>query len=241
MQGEADIAAVAAVLADPTRVMLLYLLSDGRAFTTNELAKRAKVAPSTASEHLKRLVALSLIAVEPQGRHHYYRLRDGRIVALMEHLACLAPSKPIRSLSEAERTQAVRLARTCYNHLAGALGVQLTEALVNQGILHPAEMGYLLHEEGIAWCERFGIRCEVDGGEQVLFAPWHLDWSERRHHLAGKLAVALCNQLLSLQWLVRSPNSRAVHVTELGRAGLQQTFGIDFIEYKTDPNRRRRP
>src|ERR1700730_424391 len=141
MPGDADIAAVAALLAEPTRATILLALSDGRAFTTNELARNAKVAPSTASEHLARLLDASLLVVEKQGRNRFYRLADPTVVEIMENLARLAPQVKIRSLGESERAQAVHRARMCYNHLAGTLGVSLTEALVEKQILNSVETG----------------------------------------------------------------------------------------------------
>src|SRR5579859_5770445 len=119
MAGEADIAFVATLLADPTRATILLALSDGRAFTASELARRARVSPSTASEHLARLVDSSLLLVEKQGRNRFFRLADPSIVEIMEHLARLAPQVKIHTLGEAEKAKAVYKARMCYNHMAG--------------------------------------------------------------------------------------------------------------------------
>ena len=141
MPGEVDIAAVAALLAEPTRAAILLTLSDGRAFTASELAKGARVSPSTVSEHLARLVDASLLQVEKQGRNRFFRLADPSIVEIMEQLARLAPQVKIRSLSEAENAKAVYKARMCYNHMAGTLGVLLTEALVERQILRVMEGG----------------------------------------------------------------------------------------------------
>src|SRR5579859_6047333 len=132
MAGEADIAFVATLLADPTRATILLALSDGRAFTASELARRARVSPSTASEHLARLVDSSLLLVEKQGRNRFFRLADPTIVEIIEQLARLAPRIKIRSLSESENARAIYNARMCYHHMAGSLGVMLTEALVER-------------------------------------------------------------------------------------------------------------
>src|SRR5437660_692755 len=128
MSGDVDIASIAALLADSTRAAMLLALSDGRAFTAGELSRRAKVKPSTASEHLARLVESSWLIAEKQGRYRYFRLADPRIIEIIEALARFAPPLEIHTLSESEGARAVRRARMCYNHLAGALGVQLTEA-----------------------------------------------------------------------------------------------------------------
>jgi DNA-binding transcriptional ArsR family regulator len=226
MPGDVDIASVAALLAEPTRAAMLLALSDGRAFTTNELARSAKVAPSTASEHLARLLDSSLLVVEKQGRNRFYRLADPTIVEIMENLARLAPQVKIRSLGESERARAVRRARMCYNHLAGTLGVSLTEALVEKRILHSVDTGYVIEGSGINWLEDFGIPCQPLTKRGLLFVPWHIDWSERKHHVAGAFGAALTRHLFDLNWVKRQPSSRSVHLTPAGQAGLEQTFSL---------------
>jgi len=226
MPGDADIAAAAALLADPTRATMLLALSDGRAFTAGELAKRARVAPSTASEHLGRLVDSAMLAVEKQGRHRYYRLANVALVDALESLACLAPQKKIHTLSESESAKAVHRARMCYNHLAGTLGVMLTEALVEKHILRVAESGYVVQHDGIAWLEHFGVASGSLKTRGSLFAPKHIDWSERKHHVAGSLGAALAYRLFELRWIERQTASRAVCLTEHGLDGLEQLFGL---------------
>lgn len=228
MPGDVDIASVAALLADPTRAAVLLALSDGRAFTASELAKRARVAPSTMSEHLGRLLDSSLLVVEKQGRNRFYRLADPTIVEIIENLARLAPRMQIRTLSESERAKAIYRARMCYNHLAGTLGVLLTEALVEKQILRPLDMGYLVDSEGAAWLEAFGIACQPLKKHGQLVIPWHIDWSERKHHAAGAFGAAFANRLLDLKWIERQPANRAIHLTTEGQAGLEQAFGIRF-------------
>ncbi len=228
MPGDADIAAIAALLADPTRAAMLLVLSDGRAFTASELAKSAGVAPATASEHLGRLVDRELLAVVKQGRNRFYHLADPTIVAIMEDLACLAPQVKIRTLSASEHAKALHRARMCYNHLAGTLSVLLTEALVERQILHVADAGYVVEEEGIAWLHTFGIVSGTRNKRGLLFVPWHIDWSERKHHVAGTLGAALAGRLFELQWLERHPSSRAVRLTTEGKTGMEQAFGLHF-------------
>jgi DNA-binding transcriptional ArsR family regulator len=228
MPGDADIASIAALLADPTRAAMLLALSDGRAFTASELAKSAGVAPSTASEHLGRLVDAELLAVVKQGRHRFYQLADPTIVEIMEGLARLAPQVKTRTLSASEHAKALHRARLCYHHLAGTLGVLLTEALVERQVLHGADAGYVVEEEGIAWLHAFGIASGPLQKRGRLFVPWHIDWSERRYHVAGALGAALADRLFELQWLVRNPTSRAVRLTAEGKAGMEQAFGLRF-------------
>ena len=228
MSGDADIASVAALLADPTRASALLALSDGRAFTASELARRARVAPSTMSEHLGRLLDSSLLVVEKQGRNRFYRLADPAIIEILENLARLAPRMQVRTLSESERAKAIYRARMCYNHLAGTLGVRLTEALVQKQILRPLDMGYAVDSEGIAWLEAFGIACQPLQKRGQFVIPWHIDWSERRHHAAGAFGAALANRLFALRWIERQPASRAIRLTTEGQAGMAQTFGMRF-------------
>jgi DNA-binding transcriptional ArsR family regulator len=228
MPGDADIAAIAALLADPTRAAMLLALSDGRAFTASELAKSARVAPSTASEHLGRLVEASLLAVVKQGRHRFYHLADPTIVEIMEGLARLAPQVKTRTLSASEHAKALHRARMCYHHLAGTLGVLLTEALVERQILHVADAGYVVEKEGIAWLHSFGIASGPLNKRGLLFVPWHIDWSERKHHVAGVLGAALAGRLFELHWLERHPSSRAVRLTTDGKMGMEQAFGLRF-------------
>lgn len=226
MPGEADIAAVAALLAEPTRAKMLLALSDGRAFTTNELARSAKVAPSTASEHLARLLDAELLVVEKQGRNRFYRLADPTIVEIMESLAHLAPRVKIRSLSESEQAQAVHLARMCYNHLAGRLGVSLTEALLEKQVLHNVDTGYVMEQAGMDWMEDFGVPCQQLKRRGLLFVPRHIDWSERRYHVAGAFGAALSQRLFELNWIKRRPASRSVHLTPEGQTEMERTFGL---------------
>jgi DNA-binding transcriptional ArsR family regulator len=228
MPGDTDIAAVAALLADPTRAAILIALSDGRAFTTSELAKYAKVALSTASEHLGRLAEACLVTVEKQGRHRFYRLADPSLVEIMEGLAHFAPERRVRTLSASEQAKALHRARMCYQHLAGTLGVLLTQALVERKILCRVEAGYAVEEEGITWLHTFGIASEPNLRQDLLFAPRHLDWSERKPHVAGAFGAVLAKQLFALQWLERHPSSRAVRLTGDGKTGLEQVFGLHF-------------
>jgi len=225
MPGDTDIAAVAALLSDPTRATMLLALTDGRAFTASELAKCAGVALSTASEHLGRLVEASLLTVEKQGRNRYYRLADPAIVEIMEDLARIAPQVKTRTLSASEHAKALHRARMCYHHLAGTLGVLLTEALVQRGILCGMEAGYVVEEEGVSWLHTFGIASIPCTRQGLLFVPRHIDWSERRYHVAGAFGAALADRLFELQWLERQPHNRAVRLTRDGKTGMERVFG----------------
>ncbi|QBD76083.1 ArsR family transcriptional regulator [Ktedonosporobacter rubrisoli] len=226
MPGDANIAALASLLADPTRVNILMSLSDGRALPAGELARNARVASSTASAHLARLEEFGLITVVKQGRHRYFRLTDPSITRVLEMLATYSPAAPIHSLRESEAARAIRRARMCYNHLAGALGVALSQSLVHKGILIENDDGYSITPAGQAWIGDFGLDLGQRHRHPVSFIPHHIDWSERRHHIAGNFGAAFARHFFAKDWIRRSPNSRAVNITEQGQEVLLSEFGL---------------
>jgi DNA-binding transcriptional ArsR family regulator len=223
----AALAALAALLADETRATCLLALLDGRAWTAGELARRAGVAPSTLSEHLGRLVAGGLLAEERQGRHRYVRLADARVAALVEDLAAQVPAaavrRPPRTLRESGAGSAMARGRTCYDHLAGRVGIALTDALTLRGLLRQ-DTGFALTDAGLAWFREAGIALEVSGRRPLARAC--LDWTERRPHLAGAAGAALCRHALDAGWCVRIGSERAVKVTASGERELSELLGI---------------
>nr|HET6904783.1 metalloregulator ArsR/SmtB family transcription factor [Ktedonobacteraceae bacterium] len=226
MPGDANIASIASMLADPTRVSILLALGNGRALPAGELARLSRVNASTASTHLAKLVEYGLLLVEKQGRHRYYRLADPAIEQVLESLALFAPASPVRSLRESEAGKAVRAARMCYGHLAGALGVALAQTLVDRQMLVDVDEGYIVTDDGQQWLYDFGIAGTLFKKREQLFVPHHIDWSERRHHVAGALGAALAMRLFDLEWIKHAPAGRAVHVTEGGRKALVEELGI---------------
>jgi DNA-binding transcriptional ArsR family regulator len=243
--GDTDIARLASVLADPGRAKMLLALADGRALAASTLASEAGVAASTASVHLGKLVDAGLCRVEANGRHRYYHLAGPEVADLLESLARLAPVLPVRSLRDGTRAYAVRQARTCYDHLAGRLGTAVMTALLHQKILvggdGTTEPGhadgerlsgpgricdYRLTETGRAWMDDFGVK--VPTGTRRPLIRYCIDWSEQRHHLAGAFGAALLARMIDLDWVRRSPTSRAVRITETGRAGLAETFDLQI-------------
>ncbi|HZR41981.1 MAG TPA: metalloregulator ArsR/SmtB family transcription factor [Ktedonobacteraceae bacterium] len=226
MPGDVNIVPIASLLADPTRASILLSVSDGRALPAGELAQRARVTSSTASAHLSKLVEAGLLAVEKQGRHRYYRLADPAIMQAIETLSAFAPASPVHSLREAQIAEAIRSARMCYNHLAGSLGVKLSQALVDKHILDASDDGYTITSDGSQWLCNFGIDRALFKKQGYLIVPHHIDWSERRHHIAGALGAALARRLFDLEWITRTPSSRAVRITESGRQALQEEFSI---------------
>ncbi|MFD5132718.1 ArsR/SmtB family transcription factor [Streptomyces olindensis] len=222
------LARLAGLIADETRAMCLLALLDGRAWTAGELARHAGVAASTLSEHLGRLVAGGLLAEERQGRHRYVRLADARVAQLVEDLAAqVGPAdravRP-RSLRESSAGSAMARGRTCYDHLAGRLGITVTDALTARGLLEQ-ETGFALTDAGLAWFEAAGIGLERRGRRPLARAC--LDWTERRPHLAGVAGAALCRHALDAGWCVRIGSERAVKVTATGERALFDLLGVD--------------
>lgn len=226
MPGDANIALVATLFADPTRASMLLALSDGRALPAGDLARHVRVSPSTASNHLTKLVENRLLTVEKQGRHRYFRLADPAIAQVLETLAVIAPPAPIHSLRESEAARAIRAARMCYNHLAGELGVRLSQSLVEKNVLMVVDDGYLVTGDGERWLQALEVDCAKLKKQGLIFAPCHVDWSERRHHIAGALGAALAQRFFDLGWMRRLPTSRAVCLTDEGKSELLKELGI---------------
>lgn len=222
------LAALAALLADETRAACLLALLDGRAWTAGELARHAGVAASTLSEHLGKLVTGGLLTEERQGRHRYVRIADARTAQLIEDLTAFvrqggAAVRPPRTLRESSASGAMARGRTCYDHLAGRLGITITRAMTERGLLRQ-DAGFALTDEGIGWFGELGIGLRPTGRRPL--ARGCLDWTERRPHLAGIAGAALCRHALDAGWCVRIGSERAVKVTPTGARALEKHLGI---------------
>ncbi|MFI9807052.1 ArsR/SmtB family transcription factor [Streptomyces sp. NPDC052301] len=222
----AGLAALAALVADETRAACLLALLDGRAWTAGELARHAGVAASTLSEHLGKLVAGGLLDEERQGRHRYVRLADARVAGLVEELAAQVPPAEVRprSLRASSAGAAMARGRTCYDHLAGRLGVAVTDALTLRGLLRQ-DTGFALTDAGVEWFGAAGIALDLSNRRRPP-ARACLDWTERRPHLAGAAGAALCRHVLEAGWCVRVGSARAVKVTPSGERELSALLGI---------------
>jgi DNA-binding transcriptional ArsR family regulator len=222
-----SLAGLAALLADRTRASFCLALLDGRAWTAGELARAAGVAASTASDHLTRLVRGGLLVEERQGRHRYVRLAGPAVAQLIEDLAGHAPAPvtPPRTLRAASAGAALAYARTCYDHLAGRLGVLLHDALLDRGVLDRAG-GFALTPAGVTWLAELGVPVEPLRATRRPLVRDCLDWTERRPHLAGALGAALCHRFLDLGWTARG-TGRAIRLTPAGRPALAAALGLD--------------
>jgi DNA-binding transcriptional ArsR family regulator len=228
MRGDADVAAAAALLAEPARAALVLAVMDDGPLPASELAGRAGIAPSTASEHLARLVAGGFLATSKSGRHRYYRLGDPAIAEAVEALAIVAPQPPVRSLREATRSELLRYARTCYDHLAGHVGVALAHALERDGAVESRDGTYRLGRNADEWLSALGIDLSDLQRQRRPLVRGCLDWSERELHIAGALGAALTARLFDLDWIRRRDGNRSVALTKHGRAALERELGVDL-------------
>ncbi|MCQ4079924.1 metalloregulator ArsR/SmtB family transcription factor [Streptomyces sp. RB6PN25] len=241
---EADVARAAVAFGDPSRVLVLLALGDGRELPASVLAAEAGISASTASAHLARLLDAGLVTVEAHGRHRYYRLSGPDVSDVLEALARVAPPKTVRSLRDGTRAEALRRCRTCYDHLAGRLGVELMDALLAHGILtggdgryrsdgagrdRPSAPGrdasYQLTDRGREVLTAFGVDPDALPRRRPAIR-YCVDWSEQRHHLSGALGAAITGRLFALGWIQRGEARRIVRLTDAGREGLERTFGI---------------
>jgi DNA-binding transcriptional ArsR family regulator len=227
MSSEPNLAWIASVVGDPARLSILLALMDGRARTAKELAFLARVAAPTASGHLAKLLDGRLVAVEPQGRHRYYRIASQLVAEMVEAMSVVA-GEPCRADPRLNRVDpALAAARTCYNHLAGRLGVAIADALQRRGDIVAADGVGEITEQGRAFFKSLGIDARGSGSRGRVVCKPCLDWTERRHHLAGTLGAALCEHCLTSGWLQRSRDSRALTITADGRAAFASLFEID--------------
>jgi DNA-binding transcriptional ArsR family regulator len=217
-------ASVAALLGDPARANILTALMDGRALTAKELAFAAHVSAPTASGHLARLTEANLLAAEKQGRHRYFRLASPLVGQMLESVMAVAGPEP-RQLNAWRGGDALRTARTCYDHLAGRLGVALADALTGAGHIALSQDGGEVTDQGHTFLANFGA--QPAPGKRVFCRPC-LDWSERRPHIAGRLGASLASRCLELGWIEPQRDSRAVAITPTGTDGFAATFGISL-------------
>ena len=222
---DVDLAAVGALVGNPSRAAMLDALMTGRALTAGELATVADVSPATASEHLAKLRDGGLVEVVTQGRHRYHRLASPDVGAALESLSLVAPRKPVTTLRQSSRARSLGEARTCYDHLAGRCGVLLHDGLLARGWLAPEAGGYSVSEAGVEGLLGWGVDVGAARASRRRLARPCLDWTERREHLAGALAAAITTALLDgpEPWFVRrADDHRGLRPTEAGRRHLAE-------------------
>ena len=237
MVAAANLVEVAALVGDTARATILAALMGGQALTASELAFLARISRPTASEHLVKLVEARLVAVTRQGRYRYYRIASPLVARMIESIIAVAAIEvPSRYQPRSIRDEALRFARTCYDHLAGQIGVAIADALVDRGYIVLGEDGGEVSEAGVRFLAGFGADLSPRG--KRLFCRPCLDWSERRYHVAGLVGTEIWRRCLELRWLTRERDSRALRLTAAGKAGLLDVFGVDFANEAQAPARK---
>ena len=229
-----NVAEIAALVGDPARTNILAALMDGRALTSKELAYIAGVSPQTTSGHLAKLATAKLLVLMKQGRRHYYRIASPLVGQMLESIMAVAsaqtsPLQPRPSRME----ERMRTARTCYDHLAGRLGVALADTLVMRGHIALVQDGGEVSEDGLAFLSNLGVALDECGHSRRVFCRPCLDWSERRVHIAGSVGAKLCERCFELGWIKQLKTTRALEVTAKGSQGFAEWFGIDLA---AEPN-----
>jgi len=221
------IAESAALIADPARATMLSALLDGRALTADELALAARITPQTASTHLAKLTEAGVLSMVRSGRHRYFRLASATVVEMIEGIVAVALEKRPRHRPLSGQARALSAARICYDHLAGRLSVDLTDAFVAREYVVLDDKAAEITTAGTRFLTEFGIELPRRRSTRRHVSRLCLDWTERRPHIAGVVGAALTTRYFDLGWMERMKRSQAVVVTSLGRQGFQKTFGID--------------
>ena len=228
MDPDADLASVAALIADQHRAQMLLTLLGGTPQAGAALAEAAGIARALASAHLKKLVAGGFVRVQPSGRQRLYSIASESVADALEILILLAPASQVRSLRDATRARNLRWARMCYDHLGGAVGVAITEALLNRELIVSSDGVFQLGPSGPAGFGELGIDVSrLERRTRPLLRPC-MDWSERRYHLAGSLGAAMTASMLDRKWIATREASRVLTVSPSGAAGLRDWMGIDL-------------
>jgi DNA-binding transcriptional ArsR family regulator len=227
MVATANMVEVAALVGDTARATMLAALMGGQALTASELAALARISRSTASGHLAKLTKARLISVTQKRRNRYYRIASPLVARMLESIKAVAALEtPARYQPRSAHDDALRFARSCYDHLAGRLGVALADALVAKRYAVLSEQGGALTARGQKFLTAFGAELTAKSGSRRIFCRACLDWSERRYHVAGLVGAELLRRLVELGWLARQRDSRALRLTPAGRRGLQVAFGV---------------
>jgi len=221
------IAETAALVGDPARATMLSALLDGRALTASDLAMAARITPQTASTHLAKLTEAGLLSVARDGRHRHFRLASPAVADMIEGIVAVALEKRPRYRPLSRQARALSAARICYDHLAGRLSVDLTDAFVAREYVVLDDDVAEITTAGTRFFTEFGIELPTSRATRGHYSRLCLDWTERRPHIAGAVGAAITRRCFDLGWLERMERSHAVTVTPLGRRGLQKTFGID--------------
>jgi len=219
---------IAALIGDPVRATILWSLMDGRSMSASELAVTSDTSPQNMSMHLSKLLKAGLLVAESQGRQRYYQFSRKEIAQALEAMTLLIPYPKAEHRMIASHEPEITYCRTCYDHLAGKIGVAVADSLFKQRLIRQAKDGLLLTARGTSWFAEMGLDVEKLKQQRRAFLRPCIDWSERRPHVAGSLAAALLEKMFELAWIRRVRNSRAVVITDAGRKALYKKFNIGY-------------
>lgn len=220
---------IAALIGEPARAAILWRLLAGKAFTATELAVNADVSAQSASMHLTKLVNAKLLTVVSQGRHKYYRLASAEVAYVLESISNLVPNDKMIAEEFAEVSpHDIKYCRTCYDHLAGRVGVAVTDRLTEKKFLVSAGRNFDVSPSGIKWFNELGISVDELKKQRRAFARKCLDWSERRYHLSGSLGASLLDKMIEMKWLRRIKDTRRVSVTAIGQEKMYKLLGLNL-------------
>jgi len=229
MVAAANMVEVAALVGDTARATMLAALMGGESLTGSELAFLARISRSTASEHLAKLVTARLVTVNKKRRFSYYRIASPLVARMLESIIAVAAIEvPPRHQPRSAQDEQLRFARTCYDHLAGRLGVAIADALVANGCVTFDDDGGEVTDAGRKFFCDFGVDLTAKARSRRIFCRPCLDWSERRYHLAGLVGAEVCRRCLDLGWVARERDTRTLRITAAGAAGFQASFGLSF-------------
>ena len=223
-----QMAEVAALVGDPARANILCALLGGRALTATELAFAAGVSPQTASGHLGKLYAARLLVLVKQGRHRYYRLAGPHIGHMLESIMSVALTGPPRFQPKSKLDEQLREARTCYDHIAGVLGVGLADRLTERGFVILGDEAGEVTPAGAEFLSQLGVDLPGARAKRRIFCRPCVDWTERRAHIGGAVGAALASRFFQLKWIERTRDSRALIITPAGRRSLVETFTLSI-------------
>jgi len=229
MAAAANLVEVAALVGDTARATMLAALMSGQSLTSSELASLAHISRSTASGHLGKLVAARLLCVSQKRRHRYYRIASPLVARMLEGIAAVASLEtPPRFRPRSAQDDALRFARTCYDHLAGQLGVAIADALVAKKLIVLSDEGGEVTAAGTRFFTAFGADLKRPAASRRVFCRACLDWSERRYHVAGFIGAEICRRSGELGWITQRRGNRAVQLTPAGRRGFRDVLAVKF-------------
>lgn len=228
MDVEIEFSKLAALIGEPARAIMLWCLTDGRAYTAGELASVSNLSPQAASNHLSKLVDADLLIVEKQGKHRYYRFSKAEVAYAIEGMATLLAGEHRRPEMRGPLNGDLRYCRTCYDHLAGKFAVSFSQSMVKNNLLGIEGEDFFVTNSGEEWLDHIGINLSILKASRRSFARCCLDWTERKHHIGGALGAAILKQAVNRHWVRIKPNSRIAVVTAAGESAFQQ-LGISNL------------